>query len=241
VCAELKKDINTRHIPVIFMTGLTESEHVVAGFSAGGTDYVTKPLNADEVIARLETHLSNARAMSQTKSALDSFGQAVIAVLPASYKVIWQTPLAKQLLNKYVPSNTPDEKHDLSALNEWIQSIASNGQSKVDPYSLNSETGQLLFTPIDTNSDEQWLIMLKEKSEAADIEALKNMFKLTKRESEVLYWAIMGKTNKHIAEILGCGPRTVNKHMEHVLIKLGVETRTAAASLAINKLHLTVR
>ena len=62
-------------------------------------------------------------------------------------------------------------------------------------------------------------------------------FNLTRREAEVLYWAIKGKTNRDIGDILGTSPRTVNKHMEHVFVKLGVETRTAAASIAVSKLR----
>ncbi|HYF57970.1 MAG TPA: helix-turn-helix transcriptional regulator, partial [Burkholderiaceae bacterium] len=55
---------------------------------------------------------------------------------------------------------------------------------------------------------------------------------LTGRETEVLLWVARGKTNRDIAEILGMSPRTVNKHLEHVFEKLGVETRTAAAAAA---------
>ena len=55
---------------------------------------------------------------------------------------------------------------------------------------------------------------------------------LTPRETEVLSWIAKGKTNRDIAEILGMSPRTVNKHLEHIFEKLGVETRTAAAALA---------
>jgi DNA-binding CsgD family transcriptional regulator len=53
----------------------------------------------------------------------------------------------------------------------------------------------------------------------------------------VLNWVIKGKTNRDIGEILGTSPRTVNKHLEHVFVKLGVETRTAAASLAMNRIR----
>jgi len=55
---------------------------------------------------------------------------------------------------------------------------------------------------------------------------------LTPREAEVLSWLAKGKTNRDIADILGMSPRTVNKHLEHVFEKLGVETRAAAAALA---------
>src|SRR5690606_29681537 len=54
---------------------------------------------------------------------------------------------------------------------------------------------------------------------------------LTPRESEVLFWLSKGKTNRDIADILGMSHRTVNKHLEHIFEKLGVETRAAAAAL----------
>lgn len=52
---------------------------------------------------------------------------------------------------------------------------------------------------------------------------------LTRREREVLDWVGAGKCNRDIAAILGASRRTVEKHLEHIYIKLGVETRTAAA------------
>ena len=55
---------------------------------------------------------------------------------------------------------------------------------------------------------------------------------LTPRETEVLGWLAKGKTNRDIADILGMSHRTVNKHLEHIFEKLGVETRAAAAALA---------
>jgi DNA-binding CsgD family transcriptional regulator len=59
---------------------------------------------------------------------------------------------------------------------------------------------------------------------------------LTPRETEVLSWLAKGKTNRDIGEILGMSPRTVNKHLEHIFEKLGVETRSAAAALASGQL-----
>ena len=59
---------------------------------------------------------------------------------------------------------------------------------------------------------------------------------LTPRETEVLSWIAKGKTNRDVADILGLSPRTVNKHLEHVFEKLGVETRAAAAALASREL-----
>jgi DNA-binding CsgD family transcriptional regulator len=56
---------------------------------------------------------------------------------------------------------------------------------------------------------------------------------LTAREREVLDWVAAGKTNRDIAAILGARPRTVEKHLERIYEKLGVETRTAAAMRAV--------
>ena len=53
----------------------------------------------------------------------------------------------------------------------------------------------------------------------------------------MLYWVVQGKTNRDIGDILGTSPRTVNKHLEHVFEKLGVETRTAAASMAMGRVR----
>lgn len=65
VCRRLKSRSSTREIPVIFMTSLTETRDKVRGFAAGAVDYVTKPLQADEVIARIETHLKLHAAQTQ--------------------------------------------------------------------------------------------------------------------------------------------------------------------------------
>lgn len=64
ICRRLKAQLSTRDIPVIFMTSLTSVEDKVTGFAAGGIDYVTKPLQVEEVRARVNTHLS-LRAMQK--------------------------------------------------------------------------------------------------------------------------------------------------------------------------------
>jgi two-component system sensor histidine kinase/response regulator len=57
ICGRLKAEERTRQIPVIFMTALTETENKIKGFKAGGVDYITKPLQFVEVLARVATHL----------------------------------------------------------------------------------------------------------------------------------------------------------------------------------------
>lgn len=147
-CQRIKADPSTADIPVLFMTALTDSEHVVKGFAAGGIDYVTKPINTEEVLARVASHLRTARILQSARAA-----------------------------------------------------------SQAQPLTLNDEPAYAMLSA---------------------------RFQLTEREVEVLRWVACGKTNRDIGDILGLSPRTVNKHLEHVYVKLGVETRTAATSVALS-------
>jgi len=238
VARRLKADFSTRHIPIVFMTGLTETEHVVAAFNAGGCDYVTKPVRTGEVIARVQSHLLNARQMRQARSALDAFGQATIAVHPGTGRITWQTPLARQLLDSYF--NGEHERAPQSVL-DWIGSSAAQHRNDPGapqiPLNIIQASRRLSFALHDRTADGEWLLVLREENDAAQIEALISHFTLTRREAEVLYWVIKGKTSPDIGEILGSSPRTVNKHLEHIYEKLGVENRTAAANLALSRLR----
>lgn len=145
-CRRIKACAEFEDVPVLFMTALTESEHVLEGFAAGGVDYVTKPIHPEQVLARVASHLRTALALRQARE-----------------------------LSLQAPAPDAEEVRA----------------------------------------------------------ALARRYQLTGREVEVLEWVACGKTNRDIGEILGLSPRTVNKHLEHVYVKLGVETRTAAAALAI--------
>lgn len=134
-CRQLKLVAGMQTVPVIFMTGLAETERIVEALSAGGIDYLVKPVAPDELIARLHAHLRVARQLNDAMLAPSGEGEA-----------------------------------------------------------------------------------LRENP-------------LTQREMAVLEWVACGKTNRDIGDILCMSPRTVNKHLEHIYEKLGVETRTAAGAL----------
>ena len=244
VCRKLKENNKTSQIPVIFMTGLTETKSVVAAFEAGGTDYVTKPVRVNEVLVRMISHLKASRRVHQARSVLDAFGQAAIAITPQNGKIVWQTPLARDWMNNYFPDGAGLLEKELvtpPAIFNWVTTaynadIPRTGKT-LEPLTIIQSAKRLILSLADLTNEEQWMIVLREESDAAQIEALIHIFKLTKRESEVLYWTTKGKTSRDIGEILGSSPRTVNKHLEHVFVKLGVETRTAAASLAASKLR----
>ena len=92
-CERIKADPELRHIPVVFMTGLSDTESILRGFAAGGVDYVTKPIRIDELLARMKTHIGNARLTSSARSALDSAGHFLLAA-DATGSLRWATPQA---------------------------------------------------------------------------------------------------------------------------------------------------
>ncbi len=231
VCRRLKAQLQTRAIPVIFMTGPVESEHVTRAFQAGGSDYVTKPVRQNEMLARIRAHMQNARMASQARSALDAFGHAVLAVDPDEY-IIWQTPLARQWLDIYFPA------HPKSTLppqvSPWLQRavLARSCGEEAAPLVIAHGTRRLIFTLGEAEEQVQWSVVLREEADDALVQSLMAKLRLTQREAEVLHWVSKGKTNRDIGDILGTSTRTVDKHLAQVFAKLGVETRTAAAALA---------
>ena len=83
---------------------------------------------------------------------------------------------------------------------------------------------------------DELLFRLNEVFTGNEEQLLQQSLALTSRESEVLLWISRGKSNREIGEILTISPRTVNKHLEQVFVKLGVENRASAAARAVRTL-----
>ncbi|SEE91241.1 two component transcriptional regulator, LuxR family [Burkholderia sp. WP9] len=99
-CRQIKADPRNRHLPVIFMTALTDSEHVVQGFRVGGIDYVTKPVKPSEVSARIAAHVQRSRQQRQADRVLE-IGMRAALIAAASGEIRWQSDLARQRLAWY--------------------------------------------------------------------------------------------------------------------------------------------
>ncbi|MGE0499133.1 MAG: response regulator [Ramlibacter sp.] len=236
VAKRLKAAPQTAHIPIIFMTGLTETEHLVAALEAGGVDYVTKPIKPKEVLARMNVHMQGARQARQTRNALDAFGYASITVRASDGKLMWQTPLARELLLRYYGTVAPQAPQPVV---DWLRRHLREAEAQIEPPRLSAEQGarRLTFRLHQQTGDDDWLLVMREVSDTAVVESMSLAFKLTAKEAEVLYWVVKGKINRDIGDILGSSPATVKKHLERVFAKLGVETRTAAAGMALNRIR----
>ena len=260
-CRRIRALPATSHVPVIFMTGLTETEHVLKGFEVGGNDYVVKPFQPREVIARIEAHLRNASMIALATTASEAAAHAVI-VLDRAGAPIWQTSKAQEWLAAYFPapdlalSNLPLAVQRY--VNLHFDSVSANAAALAPLLTNGSHaTLSIRFSQGERSGD---LLLILEQSEALSAPApatrfsagassaashasidtapapsapYLNEYQLTPREHDVLAWLTKGKTNRDIAEILGMSPRTVNKHLEHIFVKMGVETRSAAAALAL--------
>jgi DNA-binding response OmpR family regulator/DNA-binding CsgD family transcriptional regulator len=220
-CRQIKADAAFAHLPVIFMTGLSDTEHVVRGLEAGGVDYVAKPIVVDELLARIRVHLANARIANRARLALDATGRFLLAANEAG-QIIWCTPQA--------------EKRLANAIAHFSLSNFRLPRNN----SLDVGGSVLTFTFLSRTGADEFLYRLTESGGGQEEEFLRQYLSLTTREAEVLIWIARGKSNRDISDILGISPRTVNKHLEQIFTKLGVENRASAAALAVGALATRV-
>jgi DNA-binding NarL/FixJ family response regulator len=236
-CRRMKQNPALVSVPIVFMTGLTETEHVIRGLDAGGVDYVLKPVAPDEVIARIGVHLANARLTRSAQIALDAAGRFLLAA-DREGRVLWSTPQAARLIEQASGASGVSLP---PAVTQWLSGcvdnpLAARQASLTTAFPADGEH-RLHVTYIgQVGPDEQLLRLVAEQSGSDEI-LLRERLGLTSREAEVLLWLSRGKSNRDIAEILGLSPRTINKHLEQMFEKLGVENRASATALAVRTLQ----
>ncbi|MDY0057731.1 MAG: DNA-binding response regulator [Methyloversatilis sp.] len=226
-CRRIREEPGLTHVPVIFMTGLSGTAEVVEGFTAGGTDYVVKPLRVEEVLARLTAHVRNARAVRIARQAVDVAGLGVL-VVDALGRVAWRSPRAGECLGQFGIDPAANSTAD------WLGNPASlTADPAADARLLREQGDQALYArSLGAVGLGEHMLLLDVRRRGESSTRIAGA-QLTPREAEVLSWLAKGKTNRDIGDILGMSPRTVNKHLEHIYEKLGVETRAAAAALAM--------
>ncbi len=237
LCRIMRRNPVLEGTPIIFMTGLTESEHVVRGFEAGGVDYVTKPVAPNEVIARIAVHLMNARRTRSAQMALDAAGRFLIAVT-ADGEVLWSTPQAAALLRA---AGDALPERGAGVLQAWPAHRRLNPADFTPGRcvaTLKYEAKTLEFHFVGQVGTNEILLRVVAASAGSEQMLLRERLGLTVREAEVLLWISRGKSNRDIGEILGLKPATVTKYLEQVYIKLGVENRASAAGIAVRMASL---
>ncbi|MGI4984197.1 MAG: response regulator [Janthinobacterium lividum] len=252
-CERIKANAAYRHVPVIFMTALTETEHVVNGFRVGGVDYVTKPIRPDEVVARVTAHVRRAASQRHADLVLELSSRAAV-IATRHGEIQWHSAQAPAQLAHFFPgagsaARAPVPGEPASGeqtplvrlpdpLRDWLARCAGAMPGAADASTeltrILPDGDRLVARVAGAATRGSWIVIFEEHADRRDIAGLEAKFALTHREAEVLLWLSRGKTNRDIGEILKMMPRTVNKHLERVFVKLGVETRTAAAAAALH-------
>ncbi len=222
VCASLRANPAWRELPVIFLTAVDAPEQKVRAFEAGAVDYVTKPVHVPELVARVRVQLElraarqalerkNADLEAEVAIRLDAEAQLAtsldraVVVLARDGTLLFATRLAHDLMAKF--GTTP------AALTGTIRFTIADGTLNVRRF---TEPGR----------DDLVMLALEEEYAPPGPAALLSLG-LTPRQAEVVYWVAQGKTNPEIGTILGASPRTIDKHMERIFERLGVENRAS--------------
>lgn len=231
-CRLLKSHPHLEHIPIIFMTGLSDTQSIVKSFDSGSVDFIQKPVNCDELLARMKVHLNNSRLTQSARSALDSAGQFLMTTdKQGQFK--WATPQAHQLFQSaglsesWLKENLPLQ----------LEPLFSHTFNKEKGIQINQGDKPIEIKYISENENDEYLLRLIDLERPSESQILQEAFGLTNRESEVLVWLARGKSNSEIAMILNISPRTINTHLVQIFRKLGVENRTSAAILTLKKLE----
>ena len=250
-CRRLKADARWREVPVLFLTAQDDAADKLRGFEAGAVDYITKPLHAEEVLARVRAHLQ-IRALQRTlaeknellehamsrrleaEAQLQQSLDRAVLVVDAGGGVEFCTRLARRLLERYFPAY-PETGVLPAPLLHWLSQRLTAGTWKIE-----QEEGRLevqLFAPGQPGT--HLMLLLEEKLATVNSPARLLQLGLTAREAEVLYWVAHGKTNQDVAEILDTSIHTVKKHMANLMVKMGAENRLVAGLQAAELLELS--
>ena len=196
-----------------------------------------------DILVSISPHLLQAFRLAHTNSALIEMAamktganclERGLVALGLDGTIAMETSSATRLLEKFFPKRTvrglPDQ------LAQWISRADENLRKATDlpdvrrPLVVQRDGNRLTIHLL--SKPEQNFLLLEEHRWTIDPAALSSL-PLTSRESEILAHVAVGKTNPEIGIILGISSRTVSKHLEHILNGLSVDTRTAAAAIAL--------
>jgi DNA-binding CsgD family transcriptional regulator len=202
---------------------------IALGWNCAGRDYSEEDR---QLLNLLRPHLTqayvNALTLTRLTSAMTGTTRACV-VARQDGAIEFASAAAVRLLQKYF--DLPAEPSRLPPpLAQWLLKPAGVGQN-TGPFELERDAVRLIVNLARRDADGTCSLLLEEKSDAIWKMRLVSAG-LTMREAEVLLWVMRGKASSEIAIILDSKTATISKHLEHIYQKLGVENRTAAASVA---------
>lgn len=207
-------------------------------------DYVTKPLEPLEVLARVRVHLelralraelaarnveleAAVRRRDDAERELRRSLDRAILVVTLDGQILFATHRAAALLAEHFQGGDDNLPAPVLA---YVQAPAATAAPE-----LQTAIGRLRVRRFEEPAAAECMTLLLEDTTAPESERLIALG-LTPREAEVLFWMAAGKSNAEIAVILASTAGTVKKQAQSILDKLGVENRTSAARVALEKL-----
>lgn len=130
-CSLLKSETATKDIPVIFLTALSDTVNKVKGFKLGGVDYITKPIEQEEVLVRIQTHL-NLRNMSR----------ALVSQNKDLQQALDFTDLVKRITDKI--RDSLDENHCLRVATEELATVLNLSSCQIELYDESQKTATVV-------------------------------------------------------------------------------------------------
>jgi DNA-binding CsgD family transcriptional regulator len=236
-----------RHQMAIRLASPDEALHAVAVLRTGD-DFTDQERRSLELLwpsmvryLRAAPHARSSPGGSRDARVRESCG---VMLLRGDVKVALCTEQARVWLGRYFPQSRPRHAVTLPPpLAHWVrQRLAAERIGRLTPLSVREPLVQprgdryLCVDLVVDHAKGEHLLVLAEEALAAPATSM-TALGLTPREREVLAWVAQGKSNPVIAQILGTSGRTVQKHLEHVFQKLGVESRTAATLRAWQASH----
>lgn len=137
VCQQIKREKATRDIPIIFLTAKTDSESIVKGFEAGAVDYITKPFNKAELLARVRTHFKVSYLQRQLQKSNEELERRVEErTLELSQEVVERKKAQARLsqinqISKYVIDSLDLEKASQTFIEQAVKALRSDGSGSI--------------------------------------------------------------------------------------------------------------
>lgn len=150
ICISIKQDNRFSKIPVIFLTALNDTESIIKCFSVGAADYLSKPVNPQELFARIETHLNlkiNMEKLEETRRELDTFNQMISHDLKSPMLMIGK--LSRYLDQYKEKIDDPNYEEIILGISQKANEIASTMEKYYELSKLSNT--RLYVQPIDLN------------------------------------------------------------------------------------------
>lgn len=255
-CRRLKANPSTADIPVIFMSAMADIDHKVRGFEVGAIDYVTKPIEEAELVARVQIHMNLRDLQQRLETRVEERTAALQTEIASHEKAQEERELLLDLLREQstqlqemthqslatqgqtqmaytqMTEQMTGQIHLLATVLQQVADILGNVATVEDPITAAQhrlEEAQVIVTEL------QQQAQTDDGTEQADevLSVESPLLKLSTREYEVFQLLAEGKSNQEMGDILAITPATVSTYRYRIMRKLGLPDTSTLMKVAV--------